>query len=244
VTVSLPMYDLPACAAHTDRLRRALAATLGASTAQDRDAPTLWAEPGLLLSQTCGWPLLTSAADRLMPVATLLYDARGSERRAGCATYRSLLIVRADGPVTRPEDAVGGTAAINEWGSWSGRVILQHAFRTLARGDEPVFGEVFVSGAHVRSVNAVRAGRADIAAIDAVTYRLLERHQPSMIEGIQVLGETEWAPALPLVTRKGATENEIGRLRDGIATVMADPDLAETRAALGILDWVSTDLAA
>ncbi|MCR9256362.1 MAG: PhnD/SsuA/transferrin family substrate-binding protein [Alphaproteobacteria bacterium] len=244
MTLSLPMYDLPPCRAETDRLRRALASVLGTTPSDSGDAQALWHDPSLVLSQTCGWPLLTAEAERLTPVATFVYGAAGCEKQPDCATYRSYLVAREGGGVTRPEDAIGKTAAVNEWGSWSGRVILAHAFRDLVPAGEAVFGDVFISGAHARSLMAVRAGRADVAAVDGVTFSLLAKHQPAMVEGLAILAETDWAPALPLVTRKGASAAEIARLRDGIGRVLADPAMVGTLEALLIRDWVPTDLTA
>jgi len=126
----------------------------------------------------------------------------------------------------------------------SGRVILAHAFRSVIGKGEPVFGEVFISSSHRKSLMAVRAGRADIAAVDGVTFSLLEKHQPSLLEGLTIVGVTDWAPALPLVTKAGASAETIERLRLALDEVLADPGLEDVKEALLIRGWVPTDLRA
>ena len=45
-------------------------------------------------------------------------------------------------------------------------------------------------------------GRADVCAVDCVTWALLARHRPSALHGLRVIALTEPMPGLPLVTRR------------------------------------------
>ena len=60
----------------------------------------------------------------------------------------------------------------------------------------------------VASLTAVADGSADLAAIDCVTFALLERVAPDLVEKVRVLASSEPAPALPYITsaRRPAVE--------------------------------------
>jgi ABC-type phosphate/phosphonate transport system substrate-binding protein len=91
---------------------------------------------------------------------------------------------------------------------------------------------VIKSGAHRRSLAMVKAGEADVAAIDCVTFALIARAAPAEVQGIRVLYASAAAPGLPYVTAKRTASADVERLRAGIAAAFADPALGATRATL------------
>jgi ABC-type phosphate/phosphonate transport system substrate-binding protein len=226
------MYDLPEIRWATDALWAAVAARLAAAGVAAAPALTrgpglneLWTDPALLLSQTCGNPYVRHYRDRLRLVATPCYAAPGCDG----PRYRSLLVVRADAPGDRLADFQGAVCAVNEWGSLSGWVALAAA---LPEPPDRFFRTALITGAHADSMAAVAAGEADIAAIDCVTYALLQRHRPAATVGLRVIGRTALAPALPLVTRRDADDAVVAALQSALRGALADPALAEARAAL------------
>jgi ABC-type phosphate/phosphonate transport system substrate-binding protein len=231
---ALPMYDLPEVAAATDALWSGLARRLraaGMKGVPDRlergsDPRRVWRSPDLLFAQTCGFPLTHEFDGRLALIATPRYAAGGCEG----PTYRSRIVVRADDPRERFRDFAGAVAAINSEDSHSGFNILR--WRVAQEGRSPFFRQVERTGAHVASLAAVQTGKADIAAIDCVTFALLERHRPGAIAGIRVLEDTPVAPALPFVTAGGRGPEELQVLRRALADAFADPELAPAREAL------------
>ena len=72
-------------------------------------------------------------------------------------------------------------------------------------------------------------GVADVCAVDCVIYALLQRYAPQELEGLRVLTMTASSPGLPYVTASVLT---LTQMRIGISAAFADPELAETRAAL------------
>ena len=90
----------------------------------------------------------------------------------------------------------------------------------------------------------VAEGQADVCAIDCVTYRLLQRCEPALVDRLRPLAASAEAPALPYITRQGIADDDLRRLRAGLHRAIADPALTQTRAALLIEDVVVTDLAA
>ena len=114
---SLPMYDLPALREATDAWWQALASAFRARgiadvpTSLERSCSRLthWSSPELLLSQSCGYPLVRGFADHLRLVAVPLYDAPGCQGPRYC----SCVMVRETSTATRVADLRGARAAIN-----------------------------------------------------------------------------------------------------------------------------------
>ena len=225
------MHDHPAARWATDALWSALGAALAghgvrAPATLDRRAnyATVWNEPGLVLSQTCGYPYATALRGKVQLVATPVY------RAAGCdgARYCSVLLVRAGDPAETLADLRGGRVACNAADSQSGHNALRAAVAPLAR-DCRFFAASMVTGSHGASATAVASGAADLCAIDCVTWAMLRRYEPQRTAGLRVLGRTSSAPGLPLITAAGAA---LAAVRAAIQAVMADPDLAGVREAL------------
>ncbi len=59
----------------------------------------------------------------------------------------------------------------------------------------------------------VAEGETDIAAIDAETWRLIERFAPDIASGLRVVMRTPPTPGLPLIAAKGA---DVEACRDAI----------------------------
>ena len=210
------MYDLPELTAATDaywscvaaRLRAAGVADVPARLARARPLADLWADPRLLLAQTCGWPLVTALAGRVAVVATPRYALPGCDG----PTHRAFLVVRADDPAGSPAALRGRVFALNAWDSNTGMNLARALFAPFAR-DGRFFAAVIGTGGHRASLAAVAAGRADAACIDCVTYGLLQRHAPAAVAGLRVLAESAPCPALPFITSAGTPPEQIAALR-------------------------------
>ncbi len=194
---------------------------------EPRDLYEVWLAPDLFFAQTCGYPLTHKLKDQVTLVATPCYAAPGCEG----ATYRSFIIVREDSGIESIAGLAGKTAGINGYDSQSGWNALRRALAPvlIAPG---AFPRIVETGAHRRSVAAVRAGDVDVAAIDCVTFALLRQAAPNEVEGLRVIAASERAPSLPYITRKHIAPEDLERMRLGLKAAMADPDLADIRRAL------------
>ena len=233
------MYDWPEVRAATDALWSGIAAHMRTAGVE---APSglerglglqeLWRHPGLVLGQTCGLPYVLTLRGAVQLVATPRYSAEGC---AG-ADYASAILVRADDSAADLEALDGRVAAINDPMSLSGSLAL----RTVQAGcaTPPVFARIRECGSHRASMCMVADGAADVCAIDAVCWALAQRHLPKVTRRLRVLTWSPPAPALPFICAAGI---DAAAVRGALQQAMADPDLAEARAALFLDDVALLD---
>jgi len=233
---ALPMYDLPEIAAANDALWGAIAARLKAhgveapaKLTRGEDIAALWRDPGLVFGQTCGYPYAKALSDAVVLIATPEYALPGCEG----ASYRSFLVRATDDPRRSLGAFRGGVAAVNALDSNSGMNLFRVSIAPLA-GGSPFFSAVVVTGAHHASLEAVAAGRADLAAIDCVTFGLIERLRPALVERVAVVAESPPSPGLPFVASAALPASTVAAVRDALSAALADPALAGARAALGL----------
>ena len=235
---SLAMYDMPwlewandaLWAAIGRRLRASGIETVPARLERQRALMDVWRDPDLLLAQTCGYPLMTALGGQVTPIAAPVYAWPGCSGARHC----SLIVVAKGAPFQTLADLRCSRVAMNGADSNSGMNLLRHAVAGLAE-DGRFFGAVTVTGSHLASLDHVARGAAEVAAIDCVTFGLAARHRPALVAGLRVIGETATSPALPFVTRAGASADEVAVLRDALAGAIADPAAAEAVAALGLM---------
>lgn len=242
LVASLPMYDLPELADATDALWAAIAAGLqahgvAAPLELTRDPSPLedaWRDPRMLFSQTCGLPLMTMLRDEVSLIATPAYSAPGCEG----PFHRSAVIVHAANEALGLGGLRGGRCAINQPTSNTGMNLLRAEISELAGGG-PFFEEVVVTGSHAESIRAVAEDRADVAAVDAVTLALLQRHRPQLTDAVRVLTWTVRTPGLPLIT--SAAQPAWTKLvwAQVLGEVAQDPKLGAVLASLLITDFVA-----
>ncbi len=234
VLASLPMYDLEPLRDATDAWWRALAQAFrergleNVPVRLDRaDRHDHWSSRDLLLSQTCGWPLVNAFAGRLRLLATPRYDVpccQGSD-------YCSLILVRNTSRVAELDDLRGLSAAINGADSHSGYNALRATIAPLASAGT-FFGDVRVSGSHQGSLAMVAQGTADVCAVDCVSFALMQDTMPDATDGVRVLATTRCAPALPYVTAAQRGDDEVEALREGLLAAASDPRLDDVRRRL------------
>ena len=231
---ALPMYDPPELQAANDALWTAIRVRLESDGV---DAPerltrglpleAIWSDPRLLLAQTCGYPLVTTLRDRVGMVATPCYGAPGCDG----PLHRGVVVVRQNDPATILADLRGRRYALNDPASNTGMNLIRALIAPLTHG-EAFFGAVTVTGAHAASAEAVAAGEADVAAIDCITFTLLQRLRPSTTRWLRVLAWTAPSPGLPLVTAAATNAPTRAALSRALADLARDPSLRETRAEL------------
>jgi len=159
-------------------------------------------QPDLLLGHTCGYPLVNQLRDHVHPICVPVFDIPGTDG----VRYSSHFIVPADSDLQTLSDCRGLIAAINTTDSNSGMNLLRHAIAGLSRG-APYFARVDVTGAHRRSLEAVAANRAQLAAIDCVSFHYLADQNPQLVARVRSIGFSAQTTGLPFV-RPGNRHDE------------------------------------
>ena len=233
---SLPMYDLECLRDATDAWWQALARAFRDRGIGDVPADLErgsrhddWSSPDLLLSQTCGYPLVNDYSGRLRLVATPVYEA------AHCrgADYCSLVLVREESAIAGLEGLRSLRVAVNGFDSHSGFNALRATIAPLAHQGR-FFGEVIESGGHLDSLRMVTGGAADVCAVDCLSFALWRDTVPDITAGVRIVATTDHAPNLPYVTAIGRDDAEVEALRLGLLDAARDPDLEPVRARLRI----------
>ncbi|WP_447649456.1 phosphate/phosphite/phosphonate ABC transporter substrate-binding protein [Pseudomonas abietaniphila] len=194
--------------------------------AQALDLKQLWLSPQLLLTQTCGYPLIKILRGQVQVVGRPVYQLPHSAGGNHC----SLIVARADDPRQRLEDFRGSHGLLNAQDSNSGMNLFRHTLAPLQR-DGHFFAQVSLTGGHRNSLVAIKAGEGDLAAIDSVTFDYLARDHSEEIAGVKVIARTASGPCLPYVTRIGADAQAIRE-----AMNQALKDLPEVAAVLAIAE--------
>jgi ABC-type phosphate/phosphonate transport system substrate-binding protein len=236
-TAAFPMYDFPHLEEAHNLLWNSIARILEDANVADvpkeltrgKNLNEVWTDPRMLLSQTCGFPLAKDLKTSVRLVATPKYKVHGCRR----ARYRSFIVVRADEAALNLSDMRGKRCAINEWSSNSGMNAFRAAIAPLACG-EPFFDSVVVSGSHLESLRSVAERRADVAAIDCVSFAHIKTFAPHLTDAVKVLCWTRESPALPFVTSGATDDYTLAALRHALTEVSFDPGLALVRNELMI----------
>jgi ABC-type phosphate/phosphonate transport system substrate-binding protein len=216
------MYDWPEVRKATDLwwndIARHLKTTI--SLSRDDDFAALWQRDDLLFSQTCGYPFTHALAGRVQLVATPRYRVDGCDG----SNYSSLIFARKTAPL---EQFRGTLAAVNTPDSMSGMLALKLVFQPLAK-DGRFFAGSIESGGHIRSLLAVRDGKADVCAVDAICVAMAKAYRPDLLVGLVEIARSPLVPALPFITRAG---NPVA-IREALTRAFADPDLQAARDQL------------
>lgn len=181
-----------------------------------------WHDPDLVLSQTCGVPLVQELWGKVRVLGSFDYGLDGAP-----GSYYARIVVRQGDEAGTLEDLQGRRCGVNSEDSYSG-------FHALPAGLRPEGALKVLTGSHEGSMAAVLAGCADYAAVDAVSWRLsLAR------SGLRVLASTAPMPGLPLITAV-RWERRVPALRCALAAGLERCPEA-VRSVLGLRGFVPRD---
>ncbi|MDR5739644.1 MULTISPECIES: PhnD/SsuA/transferrin family substrate-binding protein [unclassified Caballeronia] len=204
------------------------------------DLTAFWLRDDVLLSQTCGYPLLHALDERVQLVATPAFDAPGCERGG----YRSVLVAGAHVGASSLEACRELHAVYNDDDSNSGMNLFRHAVAPFASNGR-FFSAVTKSGGHLASLRALTVERSgDVAAIDCVTLAFVRAHRPELAAGIREIGFTASAPALPFIASKRVAQPIVDALAIALSDAVAeDGELAKRLMLRSMLRLPQADYA-
>ncbi|SET83301.1 phosphate/phosphite/phosphonate ABC transporter substrate-binding protein [Pseudomonas graminis] len=202
--------------------------------AQDPELKTLWLSPHLLLTQTCGYPLMTELQGKVQVVGRPVYQLPHSDGGNHC----SLLVALEDDPRQSLVEFRGSRGLLNSRDSNSGMNLFRHALAPLQQNGK-FFADVTLTGGHRNSLAAIKAGDGDLAAIDSVTFDYLARDASEEVAGVKVIARTAEGPCLPYITRLGADADAIRAAMNQVLSEL--PDVAHVLAISEVLPASEAD---
>jgi len=229
---SLPMYDWPelrnAHQHYWQLIREALRdhnLPAAAQLSSAGEGIAFWLSENLCLSQTCGLPYRTHLHGKVGLVGTPDYGL--DDCPAGY--YRSAVVVRADDQRGSLREFRQSTLAYNSLHSQSGFAALHNHIASIDEWPH----QRLETGSHQRSVQAVATSKADIAAIDAVTWRLINRYDRSATK-LRVMEFTEPTPGLPYICAKQYDEKLISKVVNSVVAILP-PAIKEQLGICGLV---------
>ncbi|WP_223519431.1 phosphate/phosphite/phosphonate ABC transporter substrate-binding protein [Pseudomonas sp. GL-B-19] len=190
---------------------------------KDLSLMDLWLSPHLLLTQTCGYPLMTALRGQVRVVGRPRYELPDSSGGSHC----SLLLSRADDHRRTLPDFRDSRGEINSEDSNSGMNLLRHRLAPLHRNGQ-FFASVAISGSHRESLRWLREDQADLAAIDSVTFAYLAQHAREEVAGLHVVARSALSPTLPYISAAGTSREQAEHLRQVMNQTLSElPDVAE-----------------
>ncbi len=225
---SLPMYARPelelAHARYWTEIQHHLTALnidAPPKLSQEGEGLDFWLSPEMIFSQTCGLPYRTKLHGRVKLVGTPDYGVEGCPP----GYYRSILVCRADDTRSHVAQFLGGIFAFNAELSQSG----YGAARRHMEDHGGWFSKSLETGGHIMSARAVAEGRADIAFLDAVSWRLMQRYE-SFSKDLKPIGATAPTPGLPYICNAALSAAAMGEAVERAIAQLSQED----RALLGI----------
>ena len=151
--------------------------------------------------------------------------------------YNSLIITARDGGIDdlAAFDPAHHRAVINEPGSFSGAITFAAHLRqaTGHAVDSPLR-----SGGHLASIGMVAAGRAQLAAIDRVSFALAQAACPDDVAAVRVIDETAFYPGLPFVADGALAQQAVEVIRDRLLAFRTHPAWREMAGMLRLCDLI------
>ncbi len=188
---------------------------------QDVEEFSVWADPELVFSQTCGMPYRLWLHERVGLVGTPDFGVEGCP----AGYYRSALVVRRDDPREKLSEFKEAVFAFNQTYSQSGFA----AAYAQSSAEGFWFARRIQTGGHLASGKAVVERQADLASLDAVTWRIMQAHE-AMVQELRVLEWTTPTPGLPYICAAGVDPGAVFTAVGYAIDRMGDQD----REALGI----------
>ena len=186
-------------------------------------------DPGLFLGHTCGYPLMKQLKDQVIPFCVPVFDVPGTDGKM----YSSRFIVAADSSIEALDECRGKVAAMNAADSNSGMNVLRYAIARF-NPSAPFFSRVVQTGSHLHSLEKVADGTTDVAAIDCVSYQLIQDHWPELVDKVRSIGFSVKTCGLPLVLpRPGIGNADLELLVEKMNQALADtPETIRNRLHL------------
>ena len=157
-----------------------------------------WGSKEFFFSQTCGLPYRLFLSDKVTLIGTPNYGLEGCKP----GYYNSVFIARSEDKSKILSNFLSSKFAFNELYSQSGWAAAEEHLGSLKNK----FSKFILSGSHRNSAKLVSEGKADIAAIDALSFKFIKKYD-SFSSNLSIIEKTRSTPGLPFIAHLGANSN-------------------------------------
>jgi phosphonate transport system substrate-binding protein len=188
--------------------------------------------PSYALLRSAGAPV------EIVPAAPVFDDPRN----AGRPVYFSDVVVRRDHSARALEDLRGAVWTYNDRQSLSGWHRMLARLEEAGLGaPERFFSRLLDSGAHVRSIDLVSRGEADLSAVDSNVLLLERRRNPDLEGRLRVLESWGPSPIQPVLVRSALDAALKVSIADTLLSLHRDAKRAARLAGFGVLRFAAVD---
>ena len=236
------MYDFPEVQDSTQKLLVALVGALEScnetahvltpDSSVHAELMKMWSSTDMVLSQSCGLPFMEELHQFVNVIGTPLWTDVSDER----GRYRTVIVAREALGISSIAEVQGMRPVVSNTQSLSGWCSLGVALSEVTT--DPTFVQTITqSGGHAKSLQMLQDNKADIASIDAATFRLLGRHRPALTNNMRIIARGPLVPATPFIVSKncGASTDEV---RQAVEEVFERQSLREALDQIGISGFV------
>ena len=157
-----------------------------------------WLSPNLILAQTCGMPYRKFLHKKVTLIGTPDFNLNDCPE----GYYNSVFISNINDNRKCLTDFKNALFTYNMANSQSG---LAAAYSHTRKNDF-WFKHRIISKSHKKSCEMVANGKAEIACIDAITWRYIEKYT-SLNNCLKVITKTDPTPGLPYISSLGANQS-------------------------------------
>ena len=154
----------------------------------------------------------------------------------GQRSYRSYIIVRSDSEAESLLDFRQRTFASSDVLSTSGWLYPMTWLKSKGMDLELFFGQHLITGSHDRSIQAVRSGVADGAAVDSLVFEQLAEEDPNLKDEVRIIQRSATFGMPPLVVPERLPPDLVEELREILLHMHEDAEGIKILKALSI-DW-------
>lgn len=160
------------------------------------------------------------------------------KRNLGRPVYFCDVVVRNDAAIRAFSELEGGSWAYNDACSLSGYYSLLNKLAESG-ADENFFDNIFCSGSHLNSIEAIVRGEVDAAAIDSNVLRIRLREAPALRERLRVIESWGPYPLQPVVVSSALHPKLKQRLRAAFLSTEQNQRTRRTLKQFGLSRFVT-----
>ena len=148
--------------------------------------------------------------------------------------YHSVLIVPHEISNSSVEDLRGTVMGFSDPESFTGCIVPYLMLTEQGLNPKTFFQEIIFTGSHDHTIHAVDRGIVNVAAVHSIVWESAKREDPSLLERLKVIWESETFGPPPVIVLKDLDENLKNSLQNAFLMLDKDEEGRQILSAIGI----------